>query len=943
MKRIFLALALGILSWPAIAQTPPTAPATAYQPPSATAPVPLAISGTTGRVALSANPLLYPAVTVINDTTAAAFCRLGDGAVVATTTVYQLYVPAGGKWTTWDATSTYVACITAGGTGTLHISQSNGAPQLSAITGSGGGGAPTGPAGGDLGSVYPNPTVLSFNGGTLFGTAAGLDSGTTNGTLPLIGAGNTLAPGVLPLATTGAFGAVKPDGTTITISAGVISSVGGGVTFANPTATAATAAVNGVATTAMRSDAAPALGTTTGTGDLVRATSPTLITPALGVIASGVGTALTALNASNLSSGTVAAARGGFAADISASSGVPLFSAGVATFTSTSGSGNFARVTSPTFVTPALGVIASGNGAALTSLTAANLNGQVAVANGGTGLASGTSGGILAYTASGTLASSAALTANLPVIGGGAGAAPTVGTRSGNTTGYLNYSGSLVAGNFLTPDASGNAIDGGYVPGPLGTGAFITAGATLTMTQFNTGCQAVTVNGAAQTINLPALSSPAGGGCYDITTGFGQSVTVHPSGSDLINGVNANVTVSANYNSHVTADILAGWSVPVGPVGSSGLTVGTTTITGGTSGRVEYNNAGVLGEMTTTGSGTVLALATSPSLTTPTLGVATATSINKMAITAPATSSTLAVADGKTFTASNTLTLTATDGSTLAIGAGGTLASAAYVATGTSGGTVGLLNGNWTRSGTETVTTAGATSAPALVFTGAPFAGTATTSMPLVDINVSGATARTGQNTNGTLFGMNAADTYNGYLVDFSKGGASKFSIDANGGVFANSNITVGGGQNFGFSGRSYMQSSTNGLMDFFKGDATYAFLDAAGFVSYGATPTLTGTCTSGTKTGGQTAGTFLATCTAQTVIITFLLTAPTGWNCNAHDRTTPADALNQTSSTTTSCTLTGTTVASDLISWDARGYLIDPRMVGANDNRLPKSERYAY
>lgn len=68
--------------------------------------------------------------------------------------------------------------------------------------------------------------------------------------------------------------------------------------------------------------------------------------------------------------------------------------------------------------------------------------------------------------------------------------------------------------------------------------------------------------------------------------------------------------------------------------------------------------AAVTGE---TGSG-ALVFATSPTLVTPVLGVATATSINKMAITAPATSSTLAVADGKTFTASNTITLSATDG-----------------------------------------------------------------------------------------------------------------------------------------------------------------------------------------------------------------------------------------------------------------------------------------
>lgn len=70
----------------------------------------------------------------------------------------------------------------------------------------------------------------------------------------------------------------------------------------------------------------------------------------------------------------------------------------------------------------------------------------------------------------------------------------------------------------------------------------------------------------------------------------------------------------------------------------------------------------------------------SQTLVTPILGVAAATSVNKVTITAPATSAVLTIADGKTFTNSNTLTLTATDGSTLAIGTGGTLGTAAYTA-----------------------------------------------------------------------------------------------------------------------------------------------------------------------------------------------------------------------------------------------------------------------
>ena len=52
---------------------------------------------------------------------------------------------------------------------------------------------------------------------------------------------------------------------------------------------------------------------------------------------------------------------------------------------------------------------------------------------------------------------------------------------------------------------------------------------------------------------------------------------------------------------------------------TTALVVGTTTITGGTSGRILYDNAGTLGELATTGSGSVV-LATSPTLVTPALG-----------------------------------------------------------------------------------------------------------------------------------------------------------------------------------------------------------------------------------------------------------------------------------------------------------------------------------
>lgn len=80
------------------------------------------------------------------------------------------------------------------------------------------------------------------------------------------------------------------------------------------------------------------------------------------------------------------------------------------------------------------------------------------VANGGTGLTSGTSGGVLAYTASGTLASSAALAANQIVLGGGAGVVPATLGSLGTTTTVLhgNAAGAPTFGAVsLTADVSG--------------------------------------------------------------------------------------------------------------------------------------------------------------------------------------------------------------------------------------------------------------------------------------------------------------------------------------------------------------------------------------------------------------------------------------------------------------------------------------------------------
>lgn len=119
--------------------------------------------------------------------------------------------------------------------------------------------------------------------------------------------------------------------------------------------------------------------------------------------------------------------------------------------------------------------------------------------------------------------------------------------------------------------------------------------------------------------------------------------------------------------------------VPQSGSGGSSLTIGTTTVASGTSGRVLYDNAGTLGEMTNTGTGTVNVLQTSPTLITPVLGVATATSINKVTITAPTTSATLTLVDGSSLITSGAFatTLTATATTNVTLPTTGTLATRA--------------------------------------------------------------------------------------------------------------------------------------------------------------------------------------------------------------------------------------------------------------------------
>lgn len=103
----------------------------------------------------------------------------------------------------------------------------------------------------------------------------------------------------------------------------------------------------------------------------------------------------------------------------------------------------------------------------------------------------------------------------------------------------------------------------------------------------------------------------------------------------------------------------SGLTLSAGELSATGGGGGTP---GGSTTQVQYNNAGAFGGITgATTDGTTL------TLVAPVLGAASATSINKVAITAPATAATLTIANNKTLTVNNTLTLTGTDATVMTL------------------------------------------------------------------------------------------------------------------------------------------------------------------------------------------------------------------------------------------------------------------------------------
>jgi hypothetical protein len=456
-----------------------------------------------------------------------------------------------------------------------------------------------------LNNLLPSQTsnankYLQTDGTNATWDAVSLSTADITGTLPVANGGT----GVTTSTGTGAV-VLSNSPTLVTPALGTPASGTATNLTGLPISTGVSGLGTGVATflgTPSSANLASAVTDETGSGALVFANSPTLVTPALGTPSALVGTNITG-TASGLTAGNVttnanltgAVTSTGNATSLGSFSSANLLGA----LTDETGTGSAVFATSPTLVTPILGTPTS---ATLTNATGLPIS--TGVSGLGTGVATALSvnvgssgaplvnGGVLGTPSSGTatnltgLPLSTGVTGTLPVANGGTGQTSYTDGQLliGNSTGNTLTKATLTAGTNVTITNAAGAITIAASGGGGGS-----PGGSTTQVQYNNagafgGITGATTNGTALTLVAPVLGTPA------------SATLTNATGLPLTTGVTGTLPV-ANGGTGITS-LGTGVATWLGTPSSANLISAVTDETG--SGVLVFNNTPSLTNPTVT-------------------------------------------------------------------------------------------------------------------------------------------------------------------------------------------------------------------------------------------------------------------------------------------------------------------------------------------------------
>ena len=434
----------------------------------------------------------------------------------------------------------------------------------------------------------------------------------------------------------------------------------------------------------------------------------------------------------------------------------------------------------------------------------------------------GTAGQITYYSGTNTLSGTSTGTGVLTALGNNVtgsngivlATSPTITTptTSGNVTAtgtgalfLADFSNATVASRFSFQTSTTNGLTGIYaLPNGSATGAAWQAtnnsdptNASKIMITTNAFTDVQLVSGINGTGTYLPLSIYTGGGVsaqFSATKGI---FTLGVSGStagvlNIAGSTSGTVSIqgaagAGTYNFNLpTSAGTSGQPLLSGGGGASSMTFGTLGVSGGGTGAssasiTAFNNiTGYTASGATGTTSTDLVFSTSPTLVTPNIGVATATSVNGLTITS--STGTLTITNGKTASFSNTLTLAGTDSTTMTFpSTSSTVLTTGNTATITKGYTVTPAsistgsftvtpaNGNYqyvTNNGAYTITAPASDCAVDILVTNGASAGATTFSGFTVGVNIGSALTTT--NTNRFIISVrriNSISTYSIYAL----------------------------------------------------------------------------------------------------------------------------------------------------------------------------------